>query len=342
MSNMQTLAKAKRSQRSGNYHRKVKVFFFASLLVFGTVLCLELRNSGLVNVCKVSITGIPAMLHIHFLTEWLLSPWFYSSLVIALIAERLIPAERPTSTSGQAYKFFYDLMWIPPKFLFFATLWPLYMAIVQWMVQEHLSMLCVKNAESIPWLIRVVGGLLLVDFLDWGTHIVRHKIRVFWAFHSIHHSQTKLNFFTEYRSHVLDDLLKWTLEAIPLILLQHTILDVLTINRLRYWHTTIYHSNIRSNYGFLKYILVTPQSHRIHHSRRPEHFDKNFGLTFSIWDHLFGTQYRNYDEYPETGIASKDSPIEPASPQLSAGLSFLEQFFYPVLSFKRAAKPEPE
>ena len=45
--------------------------------------------------------------------------------------------------------------------------------------------------------------------------------------------------------------------------------------------------------------------------------DTNFGLTFSIWDHLFGTQYRGYDEYPETGVA--DAPMP----------TFLSQLFYP-------------
>ena len=53
------------------------------------------------------------------------------------------------------------------------------------------------------------------------------------------------------------------------------------------------------------------QSHRIHHSHREEHRDKNFGAIFSLWDQLFGTQYRKYDEYPETGIDDATFPMKP-------------------------------
>lgn len=320
--------------------RSARKFVWIASVVALLLVVSHLRDPAFVQVVKNSVAGIPMMLQIHFLTEWLTSPWFYASLLLALLAERFLPAEIGTDQNRDVYKFGFDFLWIPPKFLFFATLWPLYMALVQWMVEKHLGFLVVQSVDGIPWIVRMIGGLLLVDFLDWCTHIARHKVRVFWLFHSIHHSQTRLNFFTEYRSHVFDDLLKWTIEAIPLILLHHTIIDVLTINRLRYWHTTIYHSNIRSNYGLLKYILVTPQSHRIHHSVETRHFDKNFGLTFSIWDHLFGTQCRNYDEYPATGIPADDSPVEPESYSPDSFSTFLSQFFYPFFVRRARAKED--
>jgi sterol desaturase/sphingolipid hydroxylase (fatty acid hydroxylase superfamily) len=57
-------------------------------------------------------------------------------------------------------------------------------------------------------------------------------------------------------------------------------------------------------------MLVTPQSHRVHHSVMLQHRDTNFGSLFSIWDYLFGTQYRGYNEYPETGIEDETFPYE--------------------------------
>ena len=75
------------------------------------------------------------------------------------------------------------------------------------------------------------------------------------------------------------------------------------------------HSNIRTDLGMLRYVMVTPQSHRIHHSRDPRHFEKNFGGILSIWDHLFGTQYRVYDEYPEVaGVPYLEYPNDPVGP----------------------------
>ena len=79
---------------------------------------------------------------------------------------------------------------------------------------------------------------------------------------------------------------------------------------LRHWHTRFCHANVRTNLGVLRWVLVTPQSHRVHHSLDPAHRDKNFGVTFSLWDHLFGTQHRDYDVYPECGIDDHDFPFE--------------------------------
>jgi sterol desaturase/sphingolipid hydroxylase (fatty acid hydroxylase superfamily) len=81
--------------------------------------------------------------------------------------------------------------------------------------------------------------------------------------------------------------------------------------------------------GPLKYILVTPQSHRIHHSDRPEHRDKNFANLFSIWDFIFGTQVRDFDIYPETGIEDKTVP-SPGRPTLVGALTaYVKMLLYP-------------
>jgi hypothetical protein len=74
----------------------------------------------------------------------------------------------------------------------------------------------------------------------------------------------------------------------------------------------MYHGNLRTNLGVLRYLLVTPQSHRVHHSTELRHRDRNFGVLFSVWDQLFGTQYRGFDEYPETGVSDPTFPYRTA------------------------------
>jgi sterol desaturase/sphingolipid hydroxylase (fatty acid hydroxylase superfamily) len=96
------------------------------------------------------------------------------------------------------------------------------------------------------------------------------------------------------------------------------------------WYTRFYHGNIRTNLGPLRYVLVTPQSHRIHHSIEPRHLDTNFGALFSIWDRLFGTQYRGHDEYPETGIADAAFPHEAKGDLRSLLVTPLAQMAYPL------------
>jgi len=76
------------------------------------------------------------------------------------------------------------------------------------------------------------------------------------------------------------------------------------------WHARFYHSNIRTNLGPLRYVLVTPQSHRIHHSVDPGHRNRNYGAMLSVWDHLFRTQHDDCDTYPPTGLSDQDHPAE--------------------------------
>ena len=262
-------------------------------------------------------------------TEFFLSPWLFGSYALALILEHVVPARRHQAEGSFGFAAAFDFLWAVPKLAFLSIVFPLYTALLQYLYDSFLSGLTVHALDGLPWLVRLGLGLMLADFAAWLSHVLRHKFGVFWQFHAIHHSQTRLNFFTEYRSHFIDDLLKLTVEAIPLFMVQQSFVEVLLINRMRYWYTTIYHSNIKSDFGILRYILVTPQSHRIHHSIEPRHRDKNFGLTFSIWDHLFGTQYRRYDEYPETGVADAPFPVESEKEKGWGAIVFLDQLLYP-------------
>jgi sterol desaturase/sphingolipid hydroxylase (fatty acid hydroxylase superfamily) len=69
------------------------------------------------------------------------------------------------------------------------------------------------------------------------------------------------------------------------------------------------HSPVDVHFGPLRKVLVDNRFHRIHHSVEPRHFDKNFGVCFSIWDRWFGTAYDPApDEWPQVGLAGVDPP----------------------------------
>jgi len=105
------------------------------------------------------------------------------------------------------------------------------------------------------------------------------------------------------------------------------------------WYTRLYHANIRTNLGPLKYILVTPQSHRVHHSLALEHRDTNFGSLFSFWDYLLGTQCQEYDVYPDTGIDDADFPQEQRLGLKRLLLTPIEQMLYPLASSRWRPAP---
>jgi sterol desaturase/sphingolipid hydroxylase (fatty acid hydroxylase superfamily) len=266
--------------------------------------------------------------------ETFLNPWFYGVFAAVLLLERWIPARPEQRGLGAGAR--QDFLWIFIKLAAHAWFLPLYALLLRFFYDRYLGFLTLTGVRSWPWLAKLLLALLLGDLVFYVTHVVRHKIAFLWHFHAVHHSQRELNFLTEYRSHPLDDLFLNTVGFIPLFMIQGSLVTVLAIVWLRHWHTRLCHANLRTSFGPFRYLLVTPQSHRVHHSVERRHWDTNFGLTLSLWDHLFGTQYRGYDEYPETGIG--DETGAPGQGQGTALRSLIEQLLYPFQALSLASR----
>jgi len=264
--------------------------------------------------------------------EFFLNPWFYAVFVLVLLLERVMPAAQP---GGFHRGMRQDLWWVTVELTFRAALLPFYIVLLRGLYDRHLSFLTLHAVAAWPGPVRLAAALLASDLVSWATHVVRHKATLLWQFHAVHHSQRELNFFSEYRLHPVDATVHWTLGFVPLFMVDGSFTTVLALVWIRHWHSRIVHSNLRTNFGPLRYVLVTPQSHRIHHSRERRHFDTNYGLTFSIWDHLFGTQYRVYDEYPETGIPEEAFPVEQEAGARSGPRVLLDQLLYPFRALSR-------
>jgi len=142
-----------------------------------------------------------------------------------------------------------------------------------------------------------------------------------------------MNMFTDLRYHVLEYVIAHTVIFIPMFMLGVSHPNIVLLAFVAKWYRRFYHANIRTNLGWLRYVLVTPQSHRVHHSTAVEHRDLNFGVTFSIWDQMFGTQYRGWDEYPETGVDDETFPYETTFATLP--VQFLTQAAYPFYAIAR-------
>jgi sterol desaturase/sphingolipid hydroxylase (fatty acid hydroxylase superfamily) len=202
--------------------------------------------------------------------------------------------------------------------------------LLQSLYDATLAFLTLHSVASWPGWLKAATAIGLSDFLAWFHHWVRHKVPLFWRLHAVHHSQPELNLFTDVRYHPLEYLVSQTILFLPIFMFQAAFPVALGYSFFHQWYTKFYHCNLRTNLGPLRYLLVTPQSHRVHHSVRVEHRDANFGVIFSIWDRLFGTQHADAAVYPETGI---DDPSFPRDRGIS-GWSLLRdpwrQFLYPL------------
>jgi sterol desaturase/sphingolipid hydroxylase (fatty acid hydroxylase superfamily) len=157
------------------------------------------------------------------------------------------------------------------------------------------------------WRVAILS-FVVADFLGWYTHWLHHRLPALWHFHSVHHSQREMNVLSDNRTHMIEVMVAATVAFLPpwFLGLNTSLAGKLALATV--YVSAFIHTNIRTNLGPLRFIFVSPQAHRVHHSIEPEHYDTNFGTVFSWWDYLFGTRYMGDDEYPSTGITDEAFP----------------------------------
>ena len=143
---------------------------------------------------------------------------------------------------------------------------------------------------------------VLGDFKNYIDHYLKHKIGSLWTVHMYHHSATSLNLITTYRFHFLGTGVSMIFNALFFALIGASPEIFTEIYLLTMIWGILLHGDFKFNFGWLgRWIFVTPQLHKIHHSVEKKHFDKNFGTIFIIWDRIFGT-YHAEDEVKEVGV----------------------------------------
>ena len=155
--------------------------------------------------------------------------------------------------------------------------------------------LAVFNISNWPIGFQLVVFFVILDFVQWLTHVLLHKYEVLWRFHKVHHSVKEMGFAAHLRYHWMENILYKPLKTLGVMVLggfepeQAYIVHfiAITIGHLN-------HANIRITWGPFKYILNNSVMHLYHHMKAlPENKPKgiNFGISLSIWDFLFKTSY---------------------------------------------------
>jgi Sterol desaturase len=156
-------------------------------------------------------------------------------------------------------------------------------------MSDKLSVLKMDPLHGLPTVPRYIVYWIVVDLLAYSIHRWRHASRFMWAFHTTHHAQEKLSFATVLRIHPVEFAITDLVMFVPLLVLGAPPQSWLSIYYLRVFMEAIQHSHLPWRFGPLYYVFVSPMFHSCHHSVSPEHHDRNFGVTLSVWDFLFGT-----------------------------------------------------
>lgn len=274
----------------------------------------------------------------------LLTPSSLAAAGAILLLERRYPAvTQRTFAPGLALDAVYFLVSSPIAIWILAQLGP---RIDHWL-RAHVGWLEFRGADHWPAWLTVLGALLVTDFLFWAVHLLRHRVPLLWRLHQVHHSQTELRFLSDRRVHVAE----WIgggLLTVPMLFVVGPELSefnppMAALTAALVWYPLVYHANLRTDLGPLRHVLITPQSHRIHHSIDETHHDTNFGYLLNIWDRIFGTLHQPPGVYPATGLAGSPVPMEVSASARSLLAAYVSQFVYPFRSHatKRHAAEAP-
>ena len=148
---------------------------------------------------------------------------------------------------------------------------------------------CSHIASHQPGWLQFLEILLLFDFLGYTFHRAMHKIPWLWRFHRIHHSSQEMDWLVNVRVHPVDKVLSDCVQLVPTLCLGFSTLPLLVFTILLGVQGFLNHSNLRANYGPLRWIVASPQFHHWHHSNDPNSYDKNFAPHLVIFDLLLGT-----------------------------------------------------
>jgi sterol desaturase/sphingolipid hydroxylase (fatty acid hydroxylase superfamily) len=156
-----------------------------------------------------------------------------------------------------------------------------------------------NSVASAMWL-KLLVALLLLDLAIYLQHRLFHYVPVLWRFHRMHHADLDIDVTTGARFHPVEILLSLGIKLLVIVTAGVAPIAVLAFEIALNATSMFNHSNVRipsSAEPLLRWLVVTPEMHRVHHSIVRRETDSNFGFNFPWWDRLFKT----YRAEPEAG-----------------------------------------
>ena len=182
------------------------------------------------------------------------------------------------------------------------------------------------NRLEWPVGVELLLSLLILDFVIWAQHFITHKVPFLWRFHRVHHADRDIDVTTAVRFHPVEIAFSMALKIGVVYLLGPSAFAVILFEIILNGCAMFNHANIRLPEPVdraLRWVLVTPDMHRVHHSDLRAEHDSNYGFSLSWWDRLFGT----YIDQPGKGhdgmtVGLKWQDDRPSKLGWSLGLPF--------------------
>ena len=214
---------------------------------------------------------------------FLLSSFALVAIWEHVASRRRLRRELPTRWAGNLGLLFVNggLMWL--VYAGWGIAASMAAAQYQWGIMHHVAL---------PGWFEVIVALLLLDLGHFAIHWALHNVPVLWRIHRLHHTDQDFDFTTAARFHPIEAIVEHGANLLVVVLVGAPPLSV-AVYVLSYAITTVWvHGNIRMPEGWdrrMRWLVVTPDMHRVHHSQVQRETDSNYGGFLSVWDRLFGT-----------------------------------------------------
>jgi len=173
-----------------------------------------------------------------------------------------------------------------------------------------LAAFCAKNGWGIlnhftvPFWVAVPLAVIALDFVIWLQHVMVHAVPLLWRLHRVHHADLDYDVTTGARFHPLEIVLSMLIKLATIVVLGPPVVAVVIFEVLLNATAMFNHGNIGLPARLdriLRWVVVTPDMHRVHHSIEDDETNSNFGFNLPWWDRLFGT-YRDQPRAGQTGM----------------------------------------
>lgn len=156
------------------------------------------------------------------------------------------------------------------------------------------------NYLAWPPVLEIILAVVILDGAIYLQHLMFHAVPAFWRLHRMHHTDMDFDVTTGARFHPIEIIMSMVIKFAVIAALGAPAVAVIVFEILLNGMAMFNHANVRLPAkldALLRYVIVTPDMHRVHHSVIDYEANTNYGFNLSIWDRLLGT----YTEQPEHG-----------------------------------------
>lgn len=149
---------------------------------------------------------------------------------------------------------------------------------------------------ALPAPLAWAAALLLLDLVLYLQHALFHAVPVLARLHGVHHADPEFDFTTGLRFHPLEILLSTLIKLAAVAALGAPVAAVVAFEILLNAAAMFNHANAslpRRLEPWARWIVVTPDMHRIHHSMVERERNSNYGAILSVWDRALGSYTRS-------------------------------------------------